>query len=157
MSEESEVRREKTREEYSRNVKKLKIKLAAVQSEIVFLERRVDSLANTSNDKLIAMKIAKFCKERSIILLTQDSHPKCSSASQIAQASNQSQSYSSKKHWRSLDSVPLGSKIELSKDEFLRLEYLIDEDLSGEISYSEYRGYLEAFGVRKEFSAQEYS
>lgn len=60
-----EGRREKTREDYSRNVKKLKIKLAAVQGEIATLERKVDSLANTSNDKLISLKILKFCKERS--------------------------------------------------------------------------------------------
>lgn len=67
MSEiESESKREKTKEDYSRNVKKLKLKLATVQNEILTLERKVDNLSNTSNDKLISMKIAKFCKERRI-------------------------------------------------------------------------------------------
>jgi len=31
----------------------------------------------------------------------------------------------------------------------MRLEYLIDEDLSGEISYDEYNQYIDAFGIKK--------
>ncbi len=67
-------------------MKKLKLKLATVQSEILALERKVDSLSNTSNDKLIAMKITKFCKERRTYPPTQTSHLKCSSASATAPA-----------------------------------------------------------------------
>jgi hypothetical protein len=31
----------------------------------------------------------------------------------------------------------------------MRLEYLIDEDISGEIAFDEYNQYLEAFGMKK--------
>jgi hypothetical protein len=31
----------------------------------------------------------------------------------------------------------------------MRLEYLIDEDLSGYISKQEYNAYLDAFGIKK--------
>lgn len=99
MSEVEESRREKTREDYSRNVKKLKVKLAAVQGEVASLERRVDSLANTSNDKLISMKLAKFCKERRTRLPTQASPPKCSSASPTAPAPARSPSCTSRRRW----------------------------------------------------------
>ena len=61
----SEVHKEKTKEEYSRNVKKLKVKLSNVQQEVASLERKISTLKNTSNDKITALKIAKFCKERS--------------------------------------------------------------------------------------------
>lgn len=33
-----------------------------VQDESFTLQKKVDTLTNTSNDKLIALKIAKFCK-----------------------------------------------------------------------------------------------
>ena len=52
----------KTKEEYSRNVKKLKVKYTLMESEISVLETKVSKLSNTSNDKVIALKIAKFCK-----------------------------------------------------------------------------------------------
>lgn len=31
----------------------------------------------------------------------------------------------------------------------MRLEYLIDEDLSGSISWNEYNSYLDSFGIKK--------
>lgn len=66
MSEvDNESKKPKSKEDYSRNVKKLKIKLTKVQNEIITLEQRIESITNTSNDKIISMKIAKFCKERS--------------------------------------------------------------------------------------------
>jgi hypothetical protein len=34
----------------------------------------------------------------------------------------------------------------------MRLEYLVDEDLSGAISWNEFNGYLDAFGIKKEFT-----
>jgi hypothetical protein len=37
----------------------------------------------------------------------------------------------------------------------MRLEYLIDEDLSGSLDWSEYNSYLDAFGIKKEYSAGE--
>ena len=55
----------KGKEEYSRNVKKLKFKLQKVRTEIESMEKKVDVLTRTSNDKMITLKIAKFCKERS--------------------------------------------------------------------------------------------
>ena len=63
MSEvQGEISRQKTKEEYSRNVKKLKVKLQIVQDEVFTLQKKIETLTNTSNDKLIALKIAKFCK-----------------------------------------------------------------------------------------------
>lgn len=44
---------------------------------------------------------------------------------------------------------------ELTKHEVTRLEYLLDEDLSGDISWSEYNSYLHAFGIKGEYSANE--
>lgn len=38
----------------------------------------------------------------------------------------------------------------------MRLEYLIDEDLSGSISKIEFIAYLDAFGIKKEFTPGEY-
>jgi hypothetical protein len=40
----------------------------------------------------------------------------------------------------------------LTREELLRVEYLIDEDLSGQISFAEFNGYLDAFGIKKEFT-----
>lgn len=37
----------------------------------------------------------------------------------------------------------------------MRVEYLIDQDLSGSISWTEYNGYLDAFGIKKEFTPGE--
>lgn len=56
---------EKTTEDYRRNVKKLKLKLSQVQSDIATYEKKIATLANTANDKIIAMKISKCCRERS--------------------------------------------------------------------------------------------
>lgn len=39
----------------------------------------------------------------------------------------------------------------------MRLQYLIDEDLSGVISFAEYNTYLDTFGIKKEYSATEYA
>ena len=44
---------------------------------------------------------------------------------------------------------------ELTKHELTRFEYLLDEDLSGSISWLEYNGYLHAFGIKAEYSADE--
>ena len=52
----------KSKEEYSRNVKKLKYKLQNVRMQIENMERKVENLGRVSNDKMIAMKIAKFCR-----------------------------------------------------------------------------------------------
>ena len=41
------------------------------------MEKKVENLGRTSNDKMIAMKIAKFCRERSKSTLIKDSHLKC--------------------------------------------------------------------------------
>lgn len=38
-----------------------------VRNEIEAIENKVENLTRTSNDKMIALKIAKFCKERSNI------------------------------------------------------------------------------------------
>ena len=43
-------------------MKKLKYKLQNVRMEIDVLQQKVDNLGRTSNDKMIAMKIAKFCR-----------------------------------------------------------------------------------------------
>ena len=94
----SDVHKEKTKEEYSRNVKKLKVKLTNVQSEIASIEKKVSTLQNTSNDKIIALKIAKFCKERSTQLATQISPRKCCSGSPTRSVTKQCRRSTSKKH-----------------------------------------------------------
>jgi hypothetical protein len=44
--------------------------------------------------------------------------------------------------------------VELTQHETTRLEYLLDEDVSGEISLQEYNAYLIAFKIKAEFSTQ---
>ncbi len=39
---------------------------------------------------------------------------------------------------------------ELTQEELTRLEYLLDEDIKGEISLLEYSKYLQAFGLKTE-------
>ena len=98
---------------------------------------------------MIELKIAKFCKERSNNAPNVGFTPEMLFRFADRTGDN---SVSKIEFQGTLTRLGLSTCfviIELNKEEIMRLEYLIDEDLSGYISKQEYNAYLDAFGIKK--------